>query len=131
MKEEDRIDSFGITILSGCSTGRYIASNEVRYIASRKRHFAIRTINTFVDTTQGTVLSAVCDYIFLSFFICDKQHREPSPDVVDVVTWGLFVIVIIRFSGNSKKLRVRSNVVVRDHGYAQTSDTGDTVIGML
>ena len=63
----------------------------------------------FAVTTQGTVLSAVCSYIFLSFFICDKQHREPSPDVVDVVTRGLFGAVIFLFA-----------VTVRDHGYAQT-----------
>ena len=63
----------------------------------------------FAVTTQGTVLGAVCNYIFLSFFICVKQHIEPSPDVVDVVTRGLFGAVIFRFS-----------VTVRDHGYAQT-----------
>ena len=63
----------------------------------------------FAVTTQGTVLSAVCNYIFLSFFICDKQHREPSPDVVDVVTRGLFGAVIFRFS-----------VTVNNYGYAKT-----------
>ena len=59
-------------------------------------------------TTQGTVLGAVCNYIFLSFFICVIQHRELSPDVVDVVARGLFGVVIFRFT-----------VTVRDYGYAQ------------
>ena len=82
-------------------------------------HLSVLFLRYTEVTSQGTVLSAVCDYIFLSFFIRVKQHREPSPDVVDVVMRGLFGAVIFRFCGNSKRLRVCLNATVRNYGYAQ------------